>query len=283
MGEAYDYFAGVNAYAGTNKIKADYTRVFISGTIAGPTYVSPPPMSCQKNFIIVINNGPFSRQSARTPRTAMSSLGAGGRRHGGHQPSRHGEQQQRGRRMGAVPQQGADRPGDDLHARGRPVNEWQGPYNTALLQSIGRQGKGGYFSAADAATLNAALTRIFNDIQAVNSVFASSSLPLSADNSGVFSDQVYMGGVPARRQRSAQVAGQPQAIQVRGRQQQQLFLVDASGVAAAARRDLRYRTRRVSGRARTPPTRRMPPRRPPPAPPRAAPAASGSSTPRAPA
>ena len=31
MGEAYDYFAGVDAYAGNNKVKADYTRVFTSG------------------------------------------------------------------------------------------------------------------------------------------------------------------------------------------------------------------------------------------------------------
>ena len=64
------------------------------------------------------------------------------------------------------------------------------PRYTALLQSMGTQGKGGYFSAIDASTLNTALTRIFNDIQAVNSVFASSSLQLSADNTGNFDNQV---------------------------------------------------------------------------------------------
>ena len=60
MGEAYDYFAGANAYAGSNKTKAD-PRGFISQTIAGPQYKSPfDSGSCQKNFIIVLNNGPFS-------------------------------------------------------------------------------------------------------------------------------------------------------------------------------------------------------------------------------
>ena len=39
----------------------------------------------------------------------------------------------------------------------------------------------------------AALQRIFNDILATNSVFASASLPLSADNSGLSANQVYMG------------------------------------------------------------------------------------------
>jgi type IV pilus assembly protein PilY1 len=58
---------------------------------------------------------------------------------------------------------------------------------------MGRQGQGGYYSAVDATTLLAALNRIFNDIQAVNSVFASVSLPLSADNSGSYADQVYIG------------------------------------------------------------------------------------------
>src|SRR6185295_16747178 len=52
MGEAYDYFAGVNAYAGNNKVKAD-PRGFISQTIAGPQYKSPTAEGCQKNFIIV--------------------------------------------------------------------------------------------------------------------------------------------------------------------------------------------------------------------------------------
>ena len=41
MAEVYEYFAGITAYAGHNKLKTDYTRVFTNGTMAGPTYLSP--------------------------------------------------------------------------------------------------------------------------------------------------------------------------------------------------------------------------------------------------
>src|SRR5690349_5112796 len=77
MAETYDYFAGLNAYAGNNKIKTDYTRVFTSGAIAGPTYKSPISTACQKNFIIVISNGPFQDNSSDSS-TAMSQLGTAG-------------------------------------------------------------------------------------------------------------------------------------------------------------------------------------------------------------
>ena len=77
MGEAYKYFAGANAYAGNNKTKAD-PRGFISQTIAGPQYKSPfDDGSCQKNFIIVLNNGPFSDNASDTS-TATSQLSSAG-------------------------------------------------------------------------------------------------------------------------------------------------------------------------------------------------------------
>ena len=114
-----------------------------------------------------------------------------------------------------------------------PSTTGQGPYNTSLLQSMGRQGKGGYFSATDTATLNAALTRIFNDIQAVNSVFASSSLPLSADNSGAYSDQVYMGVFRPDGQGLPKWLGNLKQYKFAVDNNNKLFLVDAKGVAAA--------------------------------------------------
>ena len=47
------------------------------GAFAGPTYVSPISTACQKNFIIVISNGPFQDNSSDTS-TAMSQLGSAG-------------------------------------------------------------------------------------------------------------------------------------------------------------------------------------------------------------
>jgi len=194
MGEAYDYFAGANAYAGNNKVKAD-PRAFTSQTIAGPQYQSPVDTgSCQKNFIIVLNNGPFSDNASDTA-TATSQLSAAGGASAtavinppDNGSSNNNEADEWTRFLHKVPTVQAI----TYTLEVGPQTNGGGPYNTALLQSMGTQGKGGYFSAIDAATLNAALTRIFNDIQATNSVFASSSLPLSADSTGNFANQVYM-------------------------------------------------------------------------------------------
>ncbi len=77
MGEAYKYFAGANAYAGNDKVKAD-PRGFISQTIAGPQYKSPTAEGCQKNFIIVLNNGPFSDNASDTSTATSQLVSAGG-------------------------------------------------------------------------------------------------------------------------------------------------------------------------------------------------------------
>jgi type IV pilus assembly protein PilY1 len=74
MGEVYDYFAGTNAYAGHNKVKAD-PLAFLSNSIAGPRYKSPVTEACQKNFVIVINNGQYSDNSSDTS-TATGQLAA---------------------------------------------------------------------------------------------------------------------------------------------------------------------------------------------------------------
>ncbi|MGH9198893.1 MAG: hypothetical protein ACRD1T_24600, partial [Acidimicrobiia bacterium] len=65
--------------------------------------------------------------------------------------------------------------------------------NIVLLQSMANQGHGKYFAAHDAASLINALNAIFNEIQSVNEVFASVSLPVSVNVRGTSLNQVYMG------------------------------------------------------------------------------------------
>ena len=196
MGEAYYYFNGSNAYAGSSKVKADplaFGPPPNGGATNGSAPYYPPTSTgeCAKNFIIVISNGPFQDNSSDTS-TAMSQLGTAGgdttiinppdtssNNNAGDEWTRFLNKSS----VGAI----------TYTLEVGPSTTGQGPYNTALLQSMGTQGKGGYFSAISAADLLAKLTRIFNDILAKNSVFASSSLPLSADNTGNFSNQVYMG------------------------------------------------------------------------------------------
>ena len=233
MLEAYDYFAGVNAYGGTNKVKADYTRAFTSGLITGPQYKTPVAIGCQKNFIIVINNGPFSDNSSDTA-TATSQLSAAGGNTTVINPPDNGSSQNNV----------ADEWTRFLNKTSTvqavtytlevgPDTNGQGPYNTALLQSMGTQGKGGYYSAIDSATLLAALSRIFNDIQATNSVFASASLPLSADNSGAFSDEVYMGVFRPDGQGQPRWLGNLKQYKFAVDSNKNLYLVDANNLAAA--------------------------------------------------
>ena len=234
MGEAYDYFSGITAYAGKNKTKAD-PGAFTSQTIAGPTYAKPDEDgTCVKNFIIVISNGPFQDNTSDTS-TAMSQLGAAG-----------------GDTTIINPPDTAsnNNAGDEwvrwLHdsplsvvtytLEVGPSTTGQGPYNTRLLQSMGSKGKGGYFSAFDASQLQAALTRIFNDIQAKNSVFASSSLPLAADNTGNFANQVYMAVFRPDGSGLPRWVGNLKQYKFAPDGNNNLILVDADGVAAAAAR-----------------------------------------------
>lgn len=65
--------------------------------------------------------------------------------------------------------------------------------NIELMKSIANQGKGRYFAATSAAEIAEALTKILSEVQAVDSVFASVTLPVSVNVRGTHLNQVYMG------------------------------------------------------------------------------------------
>ncbi|MDE2209789.1 MAG: hypothetical protein KGJ99_08705, partial [Betaproteobacteria bacterium] len=62
-----------------------------------------------------------------------------------------------------------------------------------FLQSMANQGGGKAFQATDMASLTNDILQIFNEVQAVNSVFASSSLPISSNTQGTYQNQVFIG------------------------------------------------------------------------------------------
>jgi Tfp pilus tip-associated adhesin PilY1 len=64
---------------------------------------------------------------------------------------------------------------------------------TALLQSMAKYGGGRYFKASDENAILNALRQILVEIQAVNSVFASASLPINATNRSQNENQVFIG------------------------------------------------------------------------------------------
>lgn len=75
----------------------------------------------------------------------------------------------------------------DVYKDAQDANE------SALLRSMAKAGGGKYYVAQDAAAILDALRRIFSEIQATNSVFASSSLPVSVNTQGTYLNQIFVG------------------------------------------------------------------------------------------
>lgn len=67
------------------------------------------------------------------------------------------------------------------------------PNYPALLSSMASVGGGKYYSTFNYNDLYKALNDILNEVQAVNSVFASASLPVSVNTQGTYLNQVYIG------------------------------------------------------------------------------------------
>jgi type IV pilus assembly protein PilY1 len=74
-----------------------------------------------------------------------------------------------------------------------PETTGQGPANTALLKNMAKLGGGTYSTANNTEELIASIKKIFNQIMAVNSVYASVALPVSVNVRGTHLNQVYMG------------------------------------------------------------------------------------------
>lgn len=208
MREAYLYFSGGTPYAGNNKLKTDYTAN-ISGTaaskaiyalignalgsIAANTYVSPVTSGCAKNFIIYISNG-AAQDNASDISSAKAALAAlngnttqislspsGSQTNVADEWARFMKNSSYGIVTYAI----------DINK----VTNGQGPGWTALLKSASvGVGGGKYFDVASSGTqIVDALNLIFTEIQSVNSVFASVSLPVSVNAQGTYLNQVYVG------------------------------------------------------------------------------------------
>jgi type IV pilus assembly protein PilY1 len=67
------------------------------------------------------------------------------------------------------------------------------PDYPALLTSMALNGGGKFFATSDYAEISNAIRKILNEVQAVNSVFSSSSLPVSVNTQGTYLNQIFMG------------------------------------------------------------------------------------------
>lgn len=105
----------------------------------------------------------------------------------------------------------------------------------AYYKSVAAQGKGRYFTASNAEEIAAALTEILNEVQAVNSSFASASMPISmtAETQGTNENQVYIGMFRPDRNGKPRWMGNLKRYQYAWDSNLRVpFLADASGRAA---------------------------------------------------
>lgn len=213
MAESYYYFTGAAPYSGNQKVKTDYT-----GNVSGPTaasnliyqepnnalssfagspYNSPVLNGCARNYIIYISNGAAqdnnSDNTNASNRLSAAYTAAGLTRPADLVITPNGSQtnvaDEWTRFMKASP---ANITTFTLDVD--PVTTGQGPGWSALLSSMAVQSGGEYFKVSSSGTqLAEKLAAIFNQIQAVNSVFSSASLPVSVNSRGTYLNQVFMG------------------------------------------------------------------------------------------
>ncbi len=214
MSEVNRYFAGSTAYAGANKVKRDHTGN-TSGTAAdnavyaltgnalassiATTYQAPTSSACKKNFVIFLSNGKSSSNNSDNS-TATSHLAAVGGNTATISLSPSGSQSEIADEWTRYLANKTTNPVITYVIDVVPTvaGQYSDDYK-ALLQSMAEEGKGKYFNVGSAgapdvgAKIKAALDQIVAEIQAVNSVFASASLPVSVNTQGTYLNQVFIG------------------------------------------------------------------------------------------
>jgi type IV pilus assembly protein PilY1 len=257
MHEIYAYFAGVTARSGIKK-KRDYTGNTIAGltasnniyalpanaltSSAATDYTSPIIDGCQRNVLIYISNGAPNDNniSLKTAEGLLSGLV-------GKTPpdtvaiSPNGQQgnwaDEYARFMANADVNAL--PGDQnvitYTVEIDPAATGQGPDTTALFRSMAHQGNGKYFAVdgANSTNIQVALNQIFQEVQAVNSVYAAATLPVSANVKGTHLNQVYIGVFRPDANNTPLWFGNLKMYKVGlDTATNSLFLADANGVAA---------------------------------------------------
>jgi type IV pilus assembly protein PilY1 len=190
--EAFLMFSGAVPYKGTAGTKWDRAAV------AGGRYVSPAAGSCARNFIVFIANGGPGEVTDAEARDLLASVG--GSTTALSYPTAYIKNSDQSNWADEYTRflNGTDISGGDgrqnvvTHAVAVTGASSDGLYPN-FVRAMAAQGGGSYYEASDASTLTVALTEIFNQIQAVDSVFSAVSLPLSASRQGTFQNQVFVG------------------------------------------------------------------------------------------
>ena len=218
MYEAYRYFNGDAMYSSPYNGKRDYlgngaynVSPYTAGNVynnalTGETqtqYQSPLTVDvpCAKNYIIFIGNGfpskdtdPSSYGDARINELFnRSQIYSSSKTNFADEWARF------------LSEHGVNAPctgtgAEQICADGRIVthtidvfNAKQDTEQSRLLESMATAGGGNYYVAKNEEAIVSALNSILNDVQAVDSIYTSASLPVSVNTQGTYLNQIYMG------------------------------------------------------------------------------------------
>ncbi|HWH41826.1 MAG TPA: PilC/PilY family type IV pilus protein [Usitatibacter sp.] len=209
------------------------------------TYISPIKDGCAKNFIIFISNGNPSTggDSSTVPARdtqIMTNLGVTPTCLPNCTNELHASKMDEMAKF-MFETDVSSKPGQqnvqtftvavyDPQASGLPSNSDQQMIN--LMQNAANVGGGKSCTAKTAAEVSACINGMFNELQAVNSVFVSSSLPVSVNAQGTFLNQVYMGMFRPDRESSPRWVGNLKEYKVDKDSTGALFLADSVDAAA---------------------------------------------------
>lgn len=235
--EAYLYFRGAKAAAGV----ADNKGTYDASALSGNNYISPAAAyECSKNFIVLIGNGEPDNGENKDAEDALRGLG--GRLPGDpirvtpddfqtNWADEYARFLRTSNFTSSEARQNVITYVIDVHnpdSNQADTKKFIGA--RAWLKSIGSQGGGGYFAVSSKEELIDALKKINEEIQAVNSVFSSVTLPVSINVRGTNLNQVYMGVFRPDGSKRPQWRGNLKLYQMgRDANTGEVYLADAAG------------------------------------------------------
>lgn len=188
-------FYGPQPYMGLRDPKYDSGAFF---TNAGTKYYDPIITDpCQKNFIIIISNGSPPTSSDAYANTLLGNIN--GNTTSINLPSSRSTANYGDEFARYFTSNDVSYLNEEQHITTYTLAVYkepatgQDPDNILLMQSIAEQGDGYYFPATSASAVIDALKTIFDQVMAINSVFASVTLPVSVNVRGTNLNQVYLG------------------------------------------------------------------------------------------
>jgi type IV pilus assembly protein PilY1 len=195
--EAYQWFSGGAVYLGNKTATKHDATAF---TDSGKTRYVSPGLGCARNHIIYIANGSPQDTNTRAeellkrlnPRATRISIPTA--ENVSNSDSANWADEFAAFFSGVADLDGATEGAQNITTHTIAVTGASSDGNYPnFIRWIARQGGGLYQEARSSDQIISAMTKILNQIRASNSVFASASLPVSANTQGTYLNQVYIG------------------------------------------------------------------------------------------